>query len=128
MAESLQLQGNIQYNTGRPGDIPLPIVLTLNSLAGTAMGGPVQASLASGANNIPLPITTAQFAYVKNTHASQTITVSWTAGGVAAPSLMVLRPGDWIMFSASVGAGSGITVLGLNASGAATTCEYILFG
>lgn len=128
MAETLQVNGNITYNTGRAGDIPLPVILALASLSGTVMAGPVQASLASGANAITLPITTVQFIYVKNTHATQTIAVSWTPTGGVSAIVNTLRPGDFIILSASAGAGSGFTVLGLNASGAATTCEYILFG
>ncbi len=128
MADTLQLQGSILFNTGRPGDITLPMLLSLGSLGGTSLAGPVQASLASGANAIALPIATVQFIYLKNTHASQTIAVSWTPTGGASAIVQTLRPGDWIIFSASTGTGSGLTALSLNASGAATTCEYVLFG
>lgn len=128
MAETLQVNGNITYNTGRAGDVPLPIILALNALAGTVMDGPVQASLNSGANAITLPVSPAQFIYVKNTHATQTIAVSWTPTGGVSAIVNTLRPGDFIIMSTSAGTGSGFTVLGLNASGAATTCEYILFG
>ena len=128
MANNLQLNGNITLNTGRAGDIPLPIILALAALNGTVMTGPVQASLNSGANAITLAIATTQFIYIKNTHASQTIAVSWTPTGGVSAIVNTLRPGDWLMMSTSAGSGSGFTVLGLNASGAATTCEYILFG
>lgn len=128
MAETLQLNGNITYNTGRAGDVPLPIILALAALAGTVMVGPIQASLNSGANAITLPIIPTQFFYIKNTHATQTIAVSWTPTGGVTAIINTLRPGDWLAMSTSAGAGSGFGVLGLNASGAATTCEYILFG
>jgi hypothetical protein len=130
MADTLQLQGSILFNTGRSGDITLPITLALNSLGGTVTTGPVQATLASGANAITLPITTVQFIYIKNTMApaTNTIAVSWTPTGGASAVVQTLRGGDFIIFSASVGAGSGATALSLNASAAATTCEYVLFG
>lgn len=128
MAETLQLNGNITLNTGRTGDIPLPMILALAALSGTIMTGPVQASLNSGANAITLAVSPTQFIYLKNTHATQTIAVTWTPQGGVSAIVNTLRPGDWMIMSTSAGSGSGFSALSLNASGAATTCEYILFG
>lgn len=128
MAETIQLVGNINVQTGRAGDAGANYLLTLAALTCTVIEGPVPLSLASGANAQTLPIATVQFCYIKNTHATQTIAVTWTPTGGASAIVQTLRPNDFILFSASAGSGSGLTALSLNASGAATTGEMILGG
>lgn len=128
MAQTIQLVGNINIQTGRAGDAGENIFLTLAALTCTVVEGPIQLSLASGANAQTLPIATVQYIYLKNSHATQTIAVTLTPTGGASAIVNTLRPGDYIIISASAGAGSGFTALSLNASGAATTGEMILGG
>ena len=128
MAETIQLVGNINVQTGRAGDAGANYFLSLAALTCTVVEGPIQLSLASGANAQTLPISPVQFIYLKNSHATQTIQVTLTPTGGVSAIVQTLRPNDWIIFSTSAGSGSGFTALSLTASGAATTGEMILGG
>ncbi len=129
MAQTIQVQNaSIVSATGVTTDTPSQFLLSLAALTGTTIKSQRALSLSSGANAQTLPVATTQFLYLKNTHATQNIIVTWTPQGGASAVVMTLQPNDWIMFSTSVASGSGITALSLNASGAATTCDLVLFG
>src|SRR5712692_8203635 len=63
-----------------------------------AVGTFSTASLASGANVITLPTTVVLQCYVKNTHATQTVTVTLTPQGGASAIAQVLGPGAVYLF------------------------------
>jgi hypothetical protein len=67
------------------------------------------------------------FVYIKNNHATNTVTVTWTPNGGASAVVQTLEPGSALILSQAVTA-AGITALSLQASGASTPVEYILVG
>lgn len=76
---------------------------------------------------IPLPVSPTQFVYIKNLHASQTVTVTWTPNGGASNVVATIEPGSALLLLEAA-AGGGITALSLVASGASTPVEYVLVG
>src|SRR6516164_3053089 len=84
-------------------------------------------NIGTGATSITLPIAAVQTVYIRNTHASQTLTVTWTPNGGASAVVCTLQPNSWILLSES-NTTSGITALSLQASAANTPVEYILAG
>jgi hypothetical protein len=128
MAVSATLTGNIVLSSGIAGDVALSKLLSLAAISGTVLEGPNALSLSSGANAITLPIATVQFVFLTNTHATQTIAVTWTPTGGASAAINTLGPGDFIVLGTTARSGSGITALSLNASGAATTCTLAMLG
>lgn len=127
MSVTASLNGSITLTDNIASTSALTKVLTTLSSVGTVSNFVQTQSLASGANSISLPITPIQFFYLKNTHASNTIIVTWTPNGGGSNVVMTLQPGSVLMFVEVTGT-SGITALSLNASGAATTIEMILLG
>jgi hypothetical protein len=87
------------------------------------------ANLASGANVISLPSSVILQLYVKNTHATNNVTVTLTPQGGASAITQVLGPGAvFALWQTSTASTYGITALTLTASGANTTVEYFLGG
>jgi hypothetical protein len=76
---------------------------------------------------ITIPTGTANFVYIKNTHASQTLTVTWTPASGSSNVVCTLQAGAILMLVEAV-SGSGITALSLTASGASTPVDYFLAG
>lgn len=85
--------------------------------------------LLAGATVIGLPNTLAYQVYIKNLDTAKTITVNWTPNGGAAANVIVLQPGDQIIFWTTTGVtGSGITTLTLTPSAAGALVEVFLGG
>lgn len=99
---------------------------------GTTTAG-VQASAASGLLigtspvTIAVPNAVANFVYIKNLHATNTLTVTWTPNGGSSNVVVTLEPGGSIILAQST-VGGGITALSVTASGASTPIEYNLVG
>lgn len=127
MSTIATLSGSISLTDNITTTGSLTKVLTALSNTGTVLGFVQSQSLASGSTSITLPISPVQFLYLKNTHASNTVIVTWTPNGGASNIVLTLQPGSAILFVES-NATSGITALSLNASGSATTIEMILAG
>ena len=80
-----------------------------------------------GGLTVALPASPAQVVYVRNTHATQTLLVTWTPTGGASAVVLTLQPGSYILFG-EINSTSGITALNLVGSLAGTTAEYVLVG
>lgn len=94
-----------------------------------AVGNFTVANLANGANVITLPTTVVLQCYVKNLHATNTVTVIATPQGGASTTMQVVGPGGVFLFWQTATAGTyGVTALTLTASGANTPVEYFLGG
>jgi hypothetical protein len=76
---------------------------------------------------IGLPISPTEVVYVRNTHATQLLTVTWTPNGGSSAVVLTLQPNSYILFG-EVNATSGITALTLTGSASNTSCEYFLAG
>lgn len=127
MSVTATLTGNITITDNVATTGSLSKVLTALSTTGTTSEFVQSLILTAGANPITLPIPTIQFLYLKNIHASNTVTVSWTPAGSSLMAVLVLQPGAWIMFG-ETNATSGITALSLLASGTPTQVEMIMVG
>lgn len=93
------------------------------------VGGFSVANLGSGANVISLPTSPILQLYVRNLHATNTVTVTMTPQGGASAVVQVLGPGATFSFWQTATASTyGITALTLTASGANTPVEYFLGG
>jgi len=83
----------------------------------------------TGETTIALPTPTVLQLYLRNTHATATITVKWTPQGGAEATIHIVRPGGVLVFwQPSTSATTGITGLKLTASVANTTYELFLGG
>lgn len=128
MSVSVSLTGSIKASDSVSGTIALSKVLTSLTTPGTSFSEAQALSIGTSPVTITLPINPTTFAYIKNTHVSQTLTVAWVPNGGASNTVIVLQPGSWIGFGEVVQGLSGITALTLTGSGAGTTCEYVLGG
>jgi len=127
MAITASINGNITVTDGQTGTVAYTKLLTALSTTGTAFGEVSSASIGTSPTSITLPVSPVQFLYVKNLHASNTLTVTWTPNGGSSAVILVLQPGSSIQFE-EVASGSGITALTLTGSASSTTCEFLLCG
>jgi len=128
MAVTISLVGQITATDGTSGAVSLQKQLSL-MMPGIIFSQAQSVPIGTSATAISLPIPLVQFVYVKNLHASNTVTVSWTPSGGASNPVIVLQPGSVIiLLEANPVPGSGITALSLQASVANTPVEYILGG
>lgn len=87
-------------------------------------------NLGVGLNVIPLPFPNpAVQVFIKNLDATKTITVGWTTSGAAAVTpVIVLNPGEFIMFWQNPTGGAGGTgIVALNLTPSAVPCLVELF-
>lgn len=126
---AITMTGNVAVSITDTLNVASPITKTVPTISFNGVAGQFTEymQLASGANAITLPVSPCQFVYIKNLHASNTIAVSWTPTGGVTAIVNTLQPGGFILLTQPA-AGSGITVLSLNASGASTPCEMFLGG
>jgi hypothetical protein len=128
MSVSVSLTGSIKASDSVSGTIALSKVLTALSTAATSFSEAQSLSIGAAPTAITLPVSPATFLYIKNLHATQTITVTWTPNGGASNVVLTLQPGAYISFGEVVQGLSGITALSVQASGASTPIEYVLGG
>lgn len=81
-----------------------------------------------GANVLTLPVDPVYQCYIKNLDATKTITVAWTPNEGVGATILLLNPGDQIMFWCSIIAGAGVTGITLTPSAAGALVEYFLGG
>ena len=81
----------------------------------------------TGNTTVVIPNTTANFIYVKNNHATQTLTVTWTPNGGSSAAVQTLEPGG-VAIIVQPATGGGITAMALTASGASTPVEWMILG
>jgi hypothetical protein len=127
----------MSINTTLTGTIVITDLVTNNLLANKTLAnisylGSVSTiaetvSIPNSPTSIALPVSPTQVVYIKNTHATQTLTVTWTPQGGSSNPVVTLQPGAYILFGEPV-AGGGISALSLQGSAANTSVEYILVG
>lgn len=93
-------------------------------MTGTSFSEAQTISIGTSATSLTLPLAQANFVYIKNLHASQTVTVSWTPTGGSSATIATLGPGNLIVLAGA----NGVTAVSLTASGASTPVEYIIGG
>jgi hypothetical protein len=124
---NISLNGNIQANDSITSTTALRKVFTGLSTTGTAFSEAQSAVVGTSPTALGLPATPVLFAYIKNLHATQTISVTWTPNGGSSAVILVLQPGSFITFG-EANTLSGVTAITLTGSGANTNYEFILAG
>lgn len=127
MAITATLNGTITIADTTTGQITFTKILTSLAFTGNVTSIADTASIPNSPTSISLPNGLAQFIYIKNTHATQTLTVTWTPNGGASNVVVTLQAGAAIELQETNGS-SGISALSLNGSASGTTVEYILVG
>lgn len=128
MSVTISLTGSIKATDSVSGTIGLSKVLTALATPGTFFTEASNASVGTSPSTVTLLTNPSTFLYIKNTHATQTLTVTWTPNGGASNPVLTLQPGAFICFGEVANGFSGITGLSLTGSGAGTTFEYIIGG
>ncbi len=126
MSVTVSLTGSIKATDSVSGTIALSKVLTALATVSTGFTEAQSLSIGNSATPLTLPGSPTTFVYIKNLHATQTLTVTWTPNGGASNVVLTLQPGAFIAFGEVVQGLSGITALSVQASGAATPIEYVL--
>jgi len=127
MALTVNSTGSISISDTVTNNLSVAKTITALLLSASTFVTAETVSIGTSPTSISLPISPVQTVYIRNTHATQTLTVTWTPNGGASNIVVTLQPNSWIMLSES-NLTSGITALSLQASGANTTVEYILAG
>jgi hypothetical protein len=124
MAVNATFSGQINTSDGNSGT-------TQKNISVVAAGVQVQSAsgllIDTSPTSIAIPNAQANFVYIKNLHASNTLTVTWTPNGGSSNVVVTLEPGGAIILGQST-TGGGITALSVQASGASTPIEYSLVG
>jgi len=126
LSVTVSLTGSIKATDSVSGTIALSKVLTSLATASTGFTEAQSLSIGASPTSITLPGSPTTFCYIKNLHATQTVTVTWTPNGGASNVVLTLQPGAFICFGEVAQGLSGITALSVQASGASTPVEYVL--
>jgi hypothetical protein len=127
MAITVSLSGGIQITDVVTNNLTLSKVLAAFTFLGSVSTFAETVNIPNSPTSIALPISPTQIVYVHNTHATQTLTVTWTPTGGASNAVVTLQPNGYILFG-EPNVTSGITTLSLQGSAINTTCEYVLVG
>lgn len=120
-----QVTGNLVLASGQTGDGQLSLALASLFNLTNFLVEPAFAVHAAG-DTIALPGSPAKVVLVANLHATQTLSVAWTAGGTTvATVLLVLQPGEFILIGGQSGGSGGITALKLTGSADGTTAKIV---
>lgn len=128
MSVTVSLTGSIKATDSVSGTIALSKVLLGLATVATTFSEAQSLSIGTSPVVLALPISPTTFVYIKNLHATQTVTVTWTPNGGASASILTIQPSGYICFGEVAQGLSGITALQVVASGAATPIEYLLAG
>jgi hypothetical protein len=128
LSVTISLTGSIKATDSVSGTIALSKVLTALATPGTVFSDASGATVGTSPTAITLPVSPTTFVYIKCTHISQTLQVTWTPNGGASNIVVMLQPGSFICFGEVVQGQSGITALTVVGSGAGTSYEYVLGG
>jgi len=126
MALNVVLAGNLIVTDDATG------TLNLNKILSAAFAGSLSTlgeavSIGASPTTLVLPKSPTQVVYIKNLHATQTLTVTWTPNGGGSAVVQTLQPLGFLLLLNS-NTTSGITALSVQASGAATPIDYFLAG
>jgi hypothetical protein len=127
MGTTVSLNGYVQATDSITGTVALKRLFQSLATTGTVFVESQGASVGSSPTAITLAVSPVQFIYIKNTHANQTITVTWTPNGGSSNPVVTLEPGSAIILVEAT-TGAGITALTLTGSGASTTYEFVYSG
>jgi hypothetical protein len=127
MAITASLNGNITVTDGVTGTVAFTKLLTALATVGSVWNEASTVAIGTSPTSITLPVSPANFLYIKNLHATQTLAVSWTPNGGASNPVVTLQPGSAIIIVEGLNT-SGITALSVTGSGAGTTVEYLIAG
>lgn len=127
MSQLITLAGTVTISDVVTNNLSLTKILQGLSYTASVSTVGEAVSIGTGSTSIALPISPTQFIYIKNTHATQTLLITWTPTGGSSVAGPVLQPGAAIILIES-NVTSGISALALTGSGAGTTCEFILAG
>lgn len=127
MAITVSFSGGIQITDTVTNNLTLNKTLAALSFNGSVSVFAETVSIGASPTSVALPVSPAVGIYIKNTHATQTLTVTWTPNGGVSAVVITLQPGEYLV-KGGANLTSGITALSLQGSGAGTTAEYILAG
>jgi hypothetical protein len=127
MAVTVNINGNIQVGDTTSDSAPYQFPLSGLSMSGVAEAKGNPLSVGTSPVSVNIPNGAANFVFIENLHATQTLTVAWTPNGGSPATVVTLQPKSAIMLIEAA-ASSGITALTLTGSGAGTTVALILAG
>lgn len=127
MSITAALTGNITLVDSVVGNQALIKSIASLIFTGTNSSYANSQNIGTSPTTINLPISPTKFVYIKNLHATQTLTVTWTPNGGSSNPVVTLQPSEALIFVGSNTSG-GITALSLTASGASTPVEFVLAG
>lgn len=127
MAITVAHAGSIQITDTVTNNLTLQKTFAALQFNGSVSVFAETVNIPSSPTSINLPVSPTIGIYIRNTHATQTLTVTWTPNGGSSAVVITLQPSEYIV-KGGVNLTSGITALSLQGSGANTTCEYILAG
>jgi len=127
MGTTVSLNGYIQATDSITGTVALKRLFQSLATTGTIFVESQGGSVGTSPTSLTLAVSPVQFFYIKNTHANQTLTITWTPNGGSSNPVVTLEPGSAIILC-EVATGAGITAISLMASGASTTYEFLYSG
>lgn len=127
MAITVAHAGSIQITDTVTNNLTLQKTFAALQFNGSVAVAAETVSIGTSPVVISLPVSPSTGIYIKNTHATQTLSVTWTPNGGASAAIITLQPGEYIVKGGANLAG-GITALTLTGSATGTTAEYILAG
>lgn len=127
MSVQATLSGSLTISTGVPGSTNSVQPFAALSAALSAIAQAPQGSVGTSPTSQTLPASPTNVVLIQNTHATQTLTVTWTPNGGASNPVITLEPGSLIAIVEAAGS-AGITALSLTGSGSGTTFIMVLGG
>lgn len=127
MSQLTAFAGTITISDVVSNNLALQKVLSGFGFTGTVFTSGESISVGTGGSALGLPVSPVQLVYIKNTHATQTLAITWTPTGGASVAGPTLQPGACVLLVES-NLTSGFTAITLTGSSAGTTVEFILAG
>jgi hypothetical protein len=124
---NISLSGQITVSDGTTGTVSLQKQITAAMVVGSAFSEVQSLNVGTGSVSLILPIAVVQFIYIKNLHATQFVSITWTTVASGSSYATTLEPGSVIVISEAT-VGGGVTAISLQASGTGTPVEFILGG
>lgn len=127
MASQISFAGTITITDPVTGTVTLVKIVSSVLATGTVSSFAEGLLIGTSPVTISLPINPTQFVYIRNSHATQTLQVTWTPNGGSSAIVDVLQPGSFLILSEQ-NLVSGISALSVVANGTATPIDYVLAG
>jgi hypothetical protein len=127
MASQISFAGTITITDPVTGTVTLVKIVSSVLATGTVSSFAEGSLIGTSPVTISLPINPTQFVYIRNSHATQTLQVTWTPNGGSSAIVDVLQPGSFLILSEQ-NLVSGISALSVVANGTATPIDYVLAG